>query len=64
MPFNVSHHKLSTCVCVCFFRRKASVDKNYEWDSTDVSIQPGDQDLEGTSERAIMFLFRLACHCL
>eukprot|EP00063_Salmo_salar_P009224 XP_013984059.1 PREDICTED: protein turtle homolog A-like isoform X2 [Salmo salar] len=30
-------------------RRKASVDKNYEWDSTDVSIQPGDQDLEGTS---------------
>ncbi|XP_070299723.1 uncharacterized protein [Salvelinus sp. IW2-2015] len=30
-------------------RRKASVNKNYEWDSTDVSIQPGDQDLEGTS---------------
>ncbi|XP_035628090.1 uncharacterized protein LOC118385234 [Oncorhynchus keta] len=29
--------------------RKASVDKNYEWDSTNVSIQPGDQDLGGTS---------------
>ncbi|XP_010892221.2 protein turtle homolog A isoform X2 [Esox lucius] len=28
-------------------RRKASVDENYEWDSTDVSIQPEEQDLEG-----------------
>ncbi|XP_020313701.1 protein turtle homolog A isoform X1 [Oncorhynchus kisutch] len=28
-------------------RRKASVDENYEWDSADVSIQLGDQDLEG-----------------
>ncbi|KAL0965550.1 hypothetical protein UPYG_G00282800 [Umbra pygmaea] len=27
--------------------RKASVDENYEWDSTDFSIQPGERDLEG-----------------
>lgn len=32
-----------------FFRRKVSVDENYEWDAADFCSQPGDHDGEDFS---------------